>query len=260
MFQISSTEIHRMTCNFQPPKNPKFPSPTSNIQLLNSQLLLYLCALIMAKRKLQQFAEFKELDKTFDFPYDMKGKWKQDVFQNDNPLVLELGCGKGEYTVALSKQYPEKNFLGIDIKSNRMWRGALTAKELGITNAGFIRMIINNLTAIFDEAEVDEIWITFPDPFPKDRHAKHRLTSSTFLPLYKQVLKPGGVVNFKTDDTPLFEYSLEVLKEHNITPQEVNWDVHGNSDSHPHLREIRTYYENKFAAQGRTIKYLRFTF
>lgn len=260
MFQISSTEIHRMTCNFQPPKNPKFPSPTSNIQLLKSQLLLYLCALIMAKRKLQQFAEFKELDKTFDFPYDMKGKWKQDVFQNDNPLVLELGCGKGEYTVALSKQYPEKNFLGIDIKSNRMWRGALTAKELGITNAGFIRMIINNLTAIFDEAEVDEIWITFPDPFPKDRHAKHRLTSSTFLPLYKQVLKPGGVVNFKTDDTPLFEYSLEVLKEHNITPQEVNWDVHGNSDSHPHLREIRTYYENKFAAQGRTIKYLRFTF
>lgn len=260
MFQIYSTEIHRMTCNFQPPKNPKFPSPTSNIQLLKSQLLLYLCALIMAKRKLQQFAEFKELDKTFDFPYDMKGKWKQDVFQNDNPLVLELGCGKGEYTVALSKQYPEKNFLGIDIKSNRMWRGALTAKELGITNAGFIRMIINNLTAIFDEAEVDEIWITFPDPFPKDRHAKHRLTSSTFLPLYKQVLKPGGVVNFKTDDTPLFEYSLEVLKEHNITPQEVNWDVHGNSDSHPHLREIRTYYENKFAAQGRTIKYLRFTF
>jgi tRNA (guanine-N7-)-methyltransferase len=213
----------------------------------------------MAKRKLQQFAEFKELDKTFDFPYDMKGKWKQDVFQNDNPLVLELGCGKGEYTVALSKQYPEKNFLGIDIKSNRMWRGALTVKELGITNAGFIRMIINNLTAIFDEAEVDEIWITFPDPFPKDRHAKHRLTSSTFLPLYKQVLKPGGVVNFKTDDTPLFEYSLEVLKEHHITPQEVNWDVHGNSDSHPHLREIRTYYENKFAAQGRTIKYLRFT-
>jgi tRNA (guanine-N7-)-methyltransferase len=214
----------------------------------------------MVKRKLQQFAEFKTFDKTFDFPYDLKGKWKQEVFKNDHPLVLELGCGKGEYTVALAKQYPEKNFLGIDIKSNRMWRGALTAKEQGITNAGFIRMIINNVATIFDEHEVDEIWITFPDPFPKDRHMKHRLTSPNFLSLYKTILKPNGIVNFKTDDTPLFEYSLEVLKELNITPQEVNWDVHHNEDSHPHLREIRTYYENKFSAQGRTIKYLRFIF
>lgn len=212
----------------------------------------------MAKRKLQQFAEFKALDNTFDFPYDLKGKWKQDVFKNNNPLVLELGCGKGEYTVALGKQFPEKNFIGIDIKSNRMWRGALTAKEQGITNAFFIRMIINNLATVFDIAEVDEIWITFPDPFPKDRHAKHRLTSPGFITLYKQVLKPGGIINFKTDDTPLFEYSLEVLKELNITPDEVNWDVHGNGDSQEYLRDIRTYYEQKFSAQGRTIKYLRY--
>lgn len=213
----------------------------------------------MPKKKLQRFAEFKEFDKTFDFPYELKGKWKQEVFQNNHPLVLELGCGKGEYTVALGKQYPEKNFIGIDIKSNRMWRGALTAKEQGITNAGFIRMIINKIAEVFDRAEVDEIWITFPDPFPKDRHAKHRLTSPNFIKLYRQVLKPGGIINFKTDDTPLFEYSLEVLKELNIEPHEVNWDVHNNLDSHPHLREIRTYYENKFSAQGRTIKYLRYT-
>lgn len=213
----------------------------------------------MAKRKLQQFAEFKTFDNTFDFPYEMKGKWKQEVFKNNHPLVLELGCGKGEYTVALSKQYPDKNFIGIDIKSNRMWRGALTTKEEGITNAAFIRMIINNIAEVFDEAEVDEIWITFPDPFPKDRHTKHRLTSPGFIALYKKVLKPGGTVNFKTDDTPLFEYSLEILKELNIEPAEVNWDVHGNQDSHPHLREIRTYYENKFSAQGRTIKYVRYT-
>lgn len=212
----------------------------------------------MAKRKLQQFAEFKTFDKTFDFPYDLKGKWKQEVFQNDHPLVLELGCGKGEYTVALSKQYPEKNFLGIDIKSNRMWRGALTVKEEGITNAGFIRMIINNVAAVFDEGEVDEIWITFPDPFPKDRHTKHRLTSPGFIKLYKQILKPGGTVNFKTDDSPLFEYTLEVLQELGIQALDVNRDVHGNSDSHPHLRDIRTYYENKFSAQGRKINYLRF--
>ncbi len=213
----------------------------------------------MAKRKLQQFAEFKTFDNTYDFPYDLKGKWKQDVFKNDHPLVLELGCGKGEYTVALSKHYPEKNFIGIDIKSNRMWRGALTTKEEGIANAAFIRMIINNIAEVFDEGEVDEIWITFPDPFPKDRHAKHRLTSPKFIELYKKVLKPGGTVNFKTDDTPLFEYSLEILNELNIQPAEVNWDVHNNQDSHAHLRDIRTYYENKFSAQGRTIKYVRYT-
>lgn len=213
----------------------------------------------MPKKKLQRFAEFKEFDKTFDFPYELKGKWKQEVFGNNHPLVLELGCGKGEYTVALGKHYPEKNFIGIDIKSNRMWRGALTAKEQGITNAGFIRMIINKIAEVFEKGEVDEIWITFPDPFPKDRHAKHRLTSPNFIKLYKEVLKAGGIINFKTDDTPLFEYSLEVLKELNIEPQEINWDVHNNQDSHPHLREIRTYYENKFSAQGRTIKYLRYT-
>lgn len=214
----------------------------------------------MPKRKLQQFAEFKTFDKTFDFPYELKGKWNLEVFKNDHPIVLELGCGKGEYTVALSAQYPDKNFIGIDIKSNRMWRGALTAKERGITNAAFIRMLITKLAEIFDEGEVSEIWITFPDPFPKDRHAKHRLTSERFLPFYKQVLKPKGIVHFKTDDTPLFEYSLEVLEKHAIKPFEVNWDVHGNTDSHAHLREIRTYYENKFSAQGRTIKYLRFSF
>jgi len=219
---------------------------------------LIFAPLFMPKKKLQRFAEFKEFDKTFDFPYELKGKWKQEVFGNDHPLVLELGCGKGEYTVALGKHYPEKNFLGIDIKSNRMWRGALTAKEQGITNAGFIRMIINKIAEVFEKGEVDEIWITFPDPFPKDRHAKHRLTSPNFIKLYKEVLKPGGTINFKTDDTPLFEYSLEVLKELNIEPQEVNRDVHNNQDSHPHLREIRTYYENKFSTQGRTIKYLRY--
>lgn len=214
----------------------------------------------MPKRKLQRFAEFRTFDKTFEFPYELKGKWKQDVFRNDHPLVLELGCGKGEYTVALASHYPDKNFLGMDIKSNRMWRGALTAKEQGITNAGFVRMVIHKIDELYAEGEVDEIWITFPDPFPKDRHAKHRLTSPNFLKRYQTILKQSGLIHFKTDDTPLFEYTLEVLKELQITPEEINWDVHGNTDSHPHLREIRTYYENKFSAQGRTIKYLRFRF
>jgi tRNA (guanine-N7-)-methyltransferase len=211
----------------------------------------------MPKRKLQQFAEFKTFENTYDFPFELKGKW-HEVFGNKNPIVLELGCGKGEYTLALAQQYPEKNFIGIDIKSNRMWRGALTAKENGITNAVFIRMLITKITEVFDKGEVNEIWITFPDPFPKDRHAKHRLTGFRFLPLYKQILQPGGFIHFKTDDTPLFEYTLEVLQTEGITPLETNFDVHGNEQSHPHLREIRTYYENKFSAQGRTIKYLRF--
>lgn len=213
----------------------------------------------MVKRKLQQFAEFKTFEKTYDFPYHLKGKWNEE-FQNNYPIVLELGCGKGEYTVALAAQYPEKNYIGIDIKSNRMWRGALTAKEKGITNAAFIRMLVTKIAEIFDTAEVSEIWITFPDPFPKDRHAKHRLTSERFLPLYKQILKPNGIINFKTDDTPLFEYTLETLNGQGIAPTEINWDVHGNIDSHQCLREIQTYYERKFSAQGRTIKYLRFSF
>lgn len=212
----------------------------------------------MSKKKLQRFAEFKELNKTFDFPFELKGKWKKEVFKSEGPLVLELGCGKGEYTVALATEYPNKNFIGIDIKSNRMWRGASIAHEKNIQNAGFIRMLITKITEIFDWQEVDEIWITFPDPFPKDRHAKHRLTNPLFLAFYKQILKPNGIIHFKTDDTPLFEYTLEVLKELNLQPTEVNWDVHGNADSHPYLREIQTYYEQKFSAKGRTIKYLQF--
>jgi len=212
----------------------------------------------MTKKKLLRFAEFKTFEKTFDFPFELKGTWKQEVFQNTNPLVLELGCGRGEYSVALGARYPDKNFIGIDIKSNRMWRGALIAQQRGIKNIGFIWMTVNKLADIFNTGEVDEMWITFPDPFPKDRHAKHRLTSPNFINLYKMVVKPGGLIHFKTDDTHLFEYTLEVLKELNIDPLEVNWDVHGNEHSHPHLKEIRTYYENMFASKGRSIKYLQF--
>jgi tRNA (guanine-N7-)-methyltransferase len=212
----------------------------------------------MPKDKLRRFAEFREFANTFDFAYEMKGKWKTDFFKNDNPIVLELGCGKGEYSVALARQYPNKNFIGIDIKSNRMWKGAGIALEEKLPNVGFMRAVIDKITELFDKDEVDEIWITFPDPFPKDRHIKHRLTSPGFLNRYKQIVKPEGIINFKTDDTDLFQYTLDTLKELSIAPIEVNWDVHGNEDSHPHLREIRTYYENLFSAKGRTIKYTKF--
>jgi len=212
----------------------------------------------MPKNKLRQFAEFREFTNTFEFAYEMKGKWKSDYFKNDHPLVLELGCGKGEYTVALAAQYPGKNFIGIDIKSNRMWKGAGIAVKENLPNVAFMRALVNRITELFSENEADEIWITFLDPFPKFRHEKHRLTSPSFLEMYRQILKPGGIINLKTDDPDLFQYSLDTLKLLNIVPLEVNWDVHGNENSHPHLREVRTFYENLFMGRGRTVKFTNF--
>ncbi|MEI6506873.1 MAG: tRNA (guanosine(46)-N7)-methyltransferase TrmB [Bacteroidota bacterium] len=212
----------------------------------------------MPKDKLRRFAEYASFANTFDFAYDMKGRWKLDYFKNDNPLVLELGCGKGEYTVALAKQNPYKNFIGIDLKSNRMWKGAGIALEENLTNVAFMRAIIDKITEFFSADEVDEIWITFPDPYPKDRHEKHRLTSPKFLERYKEILKNDGIVHFKTDDDGLFQYTVEILKELKINPIEIIWDVHGNDDSPAYLREIKTYYEKLFMQKGRTVKYLRF--
>jgi tRNA (guanine-N7-)-methyltransferase len=212
----------------------------------------------MPKDKLRRFAEFASFSNTFDFAYGMRGCWKSGYFQNENPLVVELGCGKGEYTVALAREYPEKNFIGIDLKSNRMWKGAGIALSEQLTNVAFMRALINKITELFAPGEVDELWITFPDPFPKDRHAKHRLTSPGFLERYKLVLQPGGLISFKTDDDGLFQYTLDTLKELQITPLETEWDVHANEHAHRHLREIRTYYENYFMGKGRTIKFTQF--
>lgn len=212
----------------------------------------------MAKDKLRRFAEFRSFTNAFDFTYELKGKWRQDVFKNDNPIVLELGCGKGEYTVALAREFDNINFIGVDIKSNRMWKGAGIALEEGLNNAAFLRAVMHKIDELFAPSEVDEIWITFPDPFPKLRHAKHRLTHPRFLRLYKQILKPGGTVHFKTDDTDLFRFTVEMLPQIGITPQLIDWDVHNNPDAHPHLKNIRTYYENLFMGKGRTIKYTRF--
>lgn len=212
----------------------------------------------MGQQKLKRFAEFVTFPNCFDFPYHLKGKWKTEVFKNNKPLVLELACGKGEYTVNLAQQDPESNFVGIDIKSNRMWKGAGISQELGLTNTGFVRMSIQKINMFFEPGEVDEIWITFPDPFPKERHEKNRLTHPEFLTLYKNIIKPNGIINFKTDDDGLFDYTLEALENVNITPIEIIRDVHNEPHNYDNLRNITTHYEKLFSAKGRKIKYCKF--
>ena len=214
----------------------------------------------MAKRKLQQFAEYTSFPNTFDFARDMKGKWNAEHFKNNHPITLELGCGKGEYSVALAQAFPERNFIGIDIKSNRMWRGAKTAIENNLTNVAFMRASIHLIEEFFDTNEVSEIWITFPDPFPKDKHDKHRLTHPRFLERYKKIIKPETIINFKTDDDGLFQFTLETLEQQKIQPLQVIWDVHQNDDADDYLKNIKTYYEKLFSSRGRTIKFLKFKF
>lgn len=214
----------------------------------------------MGKKKRQRFAEFERFANTYDFDYTLKGNWSQTVFGNNNPIVLELGCGKGEYTVNLSEAYPAKNFIGVDLKSNRMWRGAKTALEKQLKNVAFLRGIVEKIELLFDAGEVDEIWITFPDPYPKDKHEKHRLTHPRFLERYKQILKPGGLVHFKTDDDALFHYTLDTLTQLGIKPQYVCFNVHQEADVPEHLTSITTYYETLFMGRGCSIKYCRFCF
>lgn len=212
----------------------------------------------MAKQKLKRFAEFSSWDNCFDFPYEIKGKWNKDVFKNSHPIVLELGCGKGEYTVALAKRYPDKNYLGVDIKSNRMWVGAKMAKEENLTHIAFMRAIMHKIDTIIGEGEADEIWITFPDPFLRSKSAKHRLTHTRFLRLYKKILKPGGTIHLKTDSDDLFTFTVNMLQHLGIKPIALEEDVHGNPDAPEILKEVKTYYERLFMNKGSTIKYISF--
>ena len=214
----------------------------------------------MAKRKLQQFAEYTSFPNTFDFAREMKGIWNAEYFNNNHPITIELGCGKGEYSVALAQAFPERNFIGIDIKSNRMWRGAKTAIENNLTNVAFMRASIHLIEEFFDNNEVSEIWITFPDPFPKDKHDKHRLTHPRFLERYKKIIKPDTIINFKTDDDGLFQFTIETLEQQKIKPLQVILDVHHSDEADEYLKNIKTYYEKLFSGRGRTIKFLKFKF
>lgn len=213
----------------------------------------------MAKQKLQKFSEYKSFPNTFDFAFELKGFWAEKVFKNKNPIVLELACGKGEYSVNLAQLHPQKNFIGIDIKSNRMWRGAKTAFEKKIANVAFMRASIEKISDLFDEAEITEIWITFPDPYPKDKHEKYRLTHVDFLRMYKKILKPNGFIHFKTDDDGLFDFTLQVLTNLKIKPVEIITNVHEDELANEHLKNITTHYEKLFIGKGEKIKYCRFS-
>ncbi len=193
-----------------------------------------------------------------EFPGNLKGKWHETHFQNEKPIVLELGCGKGEYTVALARQFPDKNFIGLDIKGDRIWKGAKICIEEGINNACFLRIYIEGLADYFGQEEVSEIWITFPDPFPKPSKAKRRMISSRFLSLYEQILKPNGIVHLKTDNPDYFEFGLETIQwAENWQILTYTWDLYHSEFLNSQTR-IQTYYEAKWLEEGRKIKYGQF--
>ncbi|WP_282123202.1 tRNA (guanosine(46)-N7)-methyltransferase TrmB [Algibacter mikhailovii] len=191
-----------------------------------------------------------------NFPF--KGVWREKFFKNNNPLVLELGCGKGEYSVALAKKYPNKNFVGIDIKGARFWRGAKTALEENIPNVAFLRTQIELIDHAFGTQEVDEIWITFPDPQIKYKRTKHRMTNAQFLQRYKQILKPDGVVNLKTDSEFMHGYTLGLLHGAGHEVLYANHNVYKQEGSPEEVTSIQTFYESQYLEQDKPITYIRF--
>jgi tRNA (guanine-N7-)-methyltransferase len=187
-----------------------------------------------------------------------KGRWNSTFFKNENPIVLELGCGKGEYTVGLAQRFPEKNFIGIDIKGARFWRGAKTAVENNINNAGFLRTQIELINHCFAEGEVSEIWITFPDPQIKYKRTKHRMTNTTFLQSYKKILKPSGIVHLKTDSEFMHGYTLGLLhgEGHNVIY--ANHNIYKNEGAPKEVTGIQTFYESQYLEQNKPITYIQF--
>ncbi|NPA35998.1 MAG: tRNA (guanosine(46)-N7)-methyltransferase TrmB [Chlorobi bacterium] len=217
----------------------------------------------MGKNKLAKFAEMAGYNHVFQATYAdlmggdfyMKGKWSSDFFKNNNPVVLELGCGKGEYTVGLARIFPDKNFVGVDIKGARMHRGATDSFNEGLKNVAFIRTHIEMIDSFFAENEVSEIWLTFPDPQMKK--TRKRMTSTRFLNLYKKILVDNGIIHLKTDSNFMYTYTRELLKVNGIEPEVDEKDLYASGFNEPIL-SIKTYYENKWLGHGIPIKYLRF--
>ena len=215
----------------------------------------------MGKDKLRKFAEIETFANVYelDAGKSFKGKWSKMHFKNDAPLVLELACGKGEYTVNLAQLFPEKNFIGIDYKGNRIWRGAKTAIEEGINNVAFLRIQIEQILDYFDADEVSEIWITFPDPQPQISREKKRLTAPRFLEKYKVILQESAPINLKTDNDDFYAFTLETIDQLGLKLHVRTEDLY-RSDLVDEVLSIKTYYEKKYLAHDKNINYVRFSF
>ena len=219
-----------------------------------------------SKNKLKRFRENEtfpnviqpERDDVLNGKFPYKGSWRKDFFKNKNPIVLELGCGKGEYTVHLAQRSPHINHIGIDIKGARFWRGAKTAIEEGFTNVCFIRMQVELIVQCFAEGEVDEIWITFPDPQIKYKRTKHRLTQPDLLKIYKIIMKSGGLIHLKTDSEFLFGFTLGIVSQIGVIKY-AHHDIYNNSDAPNIATEIQTFYENQFLEKKKAISYMNFS-
>lgn len=217
--------------------------------------------------KQEKFIEFDTFKNCFTLFFEniskgflLKGRWHSDYFKNSNPIVLELGCGKGEYTIGLSENNHSKNYIGVDIKGNRIWVGAKYAIENNLNNVAFLRTRIDFIEHCFLENEIDEIWITFPDPQPQSTRKRSRLTNPLFLNRYKKILKKGGLIHLKTDSTSLYEYTLQVIEENkNLIIWQTDNLYQNCPDNRQELIQIKTHYEKLFTDKGENIKYICFT-
>lgn len=211
----------------------------------------------VGKDKLKRFAELETFSNVFQLNNEMKGKWNAEYFKNNNPLVLELGCGRGEYTVNMAKYFPNKNFIGIDIKGARIWRGAKTGIEENIKNMAFLRIQIEQIVDYFEAKEVDEIWITFPDPQPQISRERKRLTHDRFLEYYQQIMKPNGIVHLKTDNDGLYQYTMERLTDRKENIIKHSSDLYKETWLDEVL-SIQTTYEKIYRDKGKNINYIQF--
>lgn len=219
----------------------------------------------MGKNKLKKFAENETFENLFQPSFEdvfrkdhaIKGKWHKKHFKNENPIVLELGCGKGEYAVNMARMFPDKNFIGIDIKGARLWKGAKDALTNNLKNVAFVRTKIENINSFFEHNEVSEIWVTFPDPQPRSSKAKKRLSSSRFLSYYQQVAKHNCLVHLKTDSQDLHEYTKALVKQNNLEIEVCTNNLYNDGTEDPIL-SIKTFYEGMFLEEGKPITYIRF--
>jgi len=219
----------------------------------------------VGKNKLAKWAEMATFSNVIESPkgelphkdHPLKGKWQKEVFRNSNPVIMELGCGKGEYTVGLAARFPQYNYIGVDIKGARMWRGAKTATENKIPNVIFLRTRIEFISYYFSEDEIDEIWLTFPDPHPGKRNSNKRLTCPWFLNTYSKFVKDKGIIHLKTDNTELFNYTKRLVELNRLPVNFISYDLHGDKPDDDIL-SIKTHYEHLFLEEGLKIKYLSF--